>query len=312
VLLYIAEAARELIRFAVGHWHPKLLRELHGDVLSAVLRLRGTFLGDTLRPRHSDIIVCESGLDEGVFLEKRIARLQVLDLPSPFVDELYYGGEISERARSRLHCLERYCFETADKISFHWPSYQEYVQEKIYDGPNWFSCTYGVERKTKRARFSTTPKVIFLGNLGGYWVNIPLLEELCKIYPAIDVWGGPRPGRRSGLNYRGYAPTLDVMANYQFGLITITTDPLRTRGFSSKHLEYASYGLPVLTPEWQRDELLDPSSIKFTAETFLSMLAHYSVKERWLQKSEQSLALADGLGWESAFSEFGAVLDEWV
>ena len=101
-----------------------------------------------------------------------------------------------------------------------------------------------------------------MGYLKGYWNNIPLLARLSQKYE-IDVYGGPKPPKKYGLNYRGYTPNTDILAEYQFGLITITDDPLRRSSFSSKHLEYMNYGLPVLTPDWRKDPNLDDFSIYY-------------------------------------------------
>ncbi len=63
------------------------------------------------------------------------------------------------------------------------------------------------------------------------------------------------------------------MAEYQIGLVTISDDPLRRLSFSSKQLEYYSYGLPVLVPAWRTDPVLAPGTVAYTEETFLDQVA---------------------------------------
>ncbi|MGA3218653.1 MAG: hypothetical protein ABSE77_06195 [Acidimicrobiales bacterium] len=163
----------------------------------------------------------------------------------------------------------------------------------------WLDCSYGVTKKNVRARFAREPKVVFLGSLEGAWVNVELLERLSERY-VIDVWGGPAPRRHRGLRYRGYAPTLDILAEYQIGLVTISDDPLRRLSFSSKQLEYFSYGLPVLVPAWRSDELLASGSLPYTEETFVDQVAILSDGAVWQAKSSRALELAGEFSWDAA------------
>ena len=150
-----------------------------------------------------------------------------------------------------------------------------------------------------------------MGLLNGYWVNLPLLSELCKRYPNIDVYGGPEPPKHYGINYKGYAPSKDVIAEYQFGLVTISDDPLRKSSFSSKHLEYLSYGLPVLTPSWRQDSLLEGGSIYYNDSDSLGEEIHeYLNADEWIKKSNMSLAIAKKMSWDNALVGLDAVLKD--
>jgi len=174
------------------------------------------------------------------------------------------------------------------------------VRQKKYNGNNFLPITYGTHKKTLQARYSEQPRIIFLGYLGGYWVNLPLLSRLCKLYPNLDVYGGPEPAASLGINYKGYAPSTDVIAEYQFGLITISDDELRQHSFSSKHLEYISYGLPVLTPAWRQDAALDDSSIYYTADNFIEQVERASTREAWESLHAAALRDAARFSWDNA------------
>ncbi len=91
-----------------------------------------------------------------------------------------------------------------------------------------------------------------------------------------------------------------MLADYQFGLVTISDDELRRHSFSSKHLDYISYGLPVLTPAWRPDPVLEPSSVYFTAENFLDRIGEFAAEPAWRAKSEAALASAAELSWDAA------------
>ena len=268
--------------------------------VASLLKLRAGLLEGYFSSRSTDLIISESPLNQLLFTRSRLATCQILDLPSPFGDELYFGGRLSDGGRRIINALERSGYESADYLSFHWHTYTDYLVEQKYQGANVINGSYGVRAKTSRAKFNPRPRLIYLGLLRGSWVNAPLLEQLCAMYEDIDIYGGPAPVGPLKKYYRGYAPDLNILAEYQAGLVTISTDPLRRRSFSSKHLEYISYGLPVLTPEWRRDSILDPSSIFYSKESFLEAVAALTDPLAWVELSNSSLKIAEDLTWDKA------------
>lgn len=295
--LYLHEA---LLAVAVKMGGSACLSATSG-LLWRIMMLRGKVLGKTLRARgHFNLLICESNMDQTVTLGKRVADVQILDLPSPFAEEMLFGGELTPAGYEKLRDVEVASYTAADYLSFHWHTYADYVRQKKYDGSNFLPITYGTHEKTKLARYSEQPRIIFLGYLGGYWVNLPLLSRLCKLYPKLDVYGGPEPDASLGINYKGYAPSIDVIADYQFGLVTISDDELRQHSFSSKHLEYISYGVPVLTPAWRRDAALDDSSIYYTADDFIEQIERASTREAWESLHAAALKDAARFSWDNA------------
>lgn len=279
----------------------KIAKNIVAFSLIRTLKLRGALLAKELRGQHYDLLICENNLDEAFFLHKRAAKVQVLDLPSPQAEEMYYGGSLTKAGLQKLQALEKNIYGRADHLSFHWHTYSDFVKANKYSGDNFFDLGYGAPVPTidKRAEYSKQPRIIFFGYLKGYWVNLPLLEKLCELYPNIDIYGGPAPTGPLAKHYKGYAPNKDVIANYQFGLITITDDELRRHSFSSKHLDYFAYGLPVLTPVWRPDSKLEAGSIYFTAEDFLAQIKKYSGEKAWREKNAAALTTAEALSWEN-------------
>jgi hypothetical protein len=249
------------------------------------------------------LLICENNFDEAVTLGERIADVQILDLPSPFAEEVLYGDEVTQKGFDRLRKVDIASYSAADFLSFHWHTYADFVRETKYSGENFLPITYGTNIKKTTAHYSDRPKVIFLGYLGAYWVNLKLLSQLCKLYPGLDVYGGPEPPASWGINYKGYAPSTDVIAEYQFGLVTISEDELRRHSFSSKQLEYISYGVPVLTPAWRRDVALDASSIYYTVENFVEQIQAASSEEAWQKLHRAALEDAARFTWDNALSE---------
>lgn len=302
--LYLLET---LHLFAYFQSSKRVRKTLLSFAWQKILETRAVLLQRAIPKNYYDILICENNYDEGIVLD-RVAKIQILDLPTPFAEELLYGDEISEKSYRKLSAYECVVYGKADYVSFHWYSYSAFVRENKYKGTNFLDLGYGIDARKKKARFSANPKIVFLGYLGGYWSNPEMLEELTKLYPGIDVYGGPEvPGLK--VNFKGYTKTSDVLADYQFGLVTITDDQLRRIGFSAKHLDYLSYGLPVLTPEWRKDFVLEAGSIYFTVENFLSQIKEYSSKEKWEEKSKAALNIAHTLNWDKVLQPLQTVLD---
>lgn len=303
---YMLEALRALARTTRNRTAVRCVNSL---LMIHIQKNLGVLLYQKLKQIEPDIVICETNLGVGFVALPRVAKLQILDLPVPGAEEMYFGDELSKKAYQKLKKYEIVMYGTADAISFHWHTYAEFVRKSKYNGKNFIDLSYGTTAKKRHAIYAKNPKVIFLGLLNGYWVNIPLLEELCSKYPNIDVYGGPKPTKGSKINYKGYAPSLDIMAKYQFGLTTISDDLLRRQSFSSKHLEYISYGLPVFTPSWRRDSLLDKCSIYYDdVEDFIVQLKKFKGKQAWTELNKAALLTANKLSWSRAFKSFDKLL----
>jgi hypothetical protein len=307
---------RQLLRilnliFVAQNRFPLLARGGLGTAtVASLMKVRARLLQSYFSSRSSDLMISESPLNQLVFTRSRLATCQILDLPSPFGDELFYGGRLSRGGQRVINALERRAYESADHVGFHWHTYTQYLREHKYQGTNIIEGSYGVHPKNHRATFSPRPRLVYLGLLRGSWVNVPLLERLCALYEDIDIYGGPEPVGPLKKHYRGYAPDLDVLAGYQAGLVTISDDPLRRSSFSSKHLEYISYGLPVLTPEWRSDAILDPSSIFYSEDRFLEAVNVLRDPSMWEELSRASLEIASELSWDRALEPIIRAVNE--
>ena len=250
----------------------------------ADLKQRAKKIEPHILAANPDVLICESMADAYV-MTKDFPCLKILDCPTPWVDEFFYAGKLTRNGYSQLRSMEIEEYKKSDYVAFHWDSYAQYVRQHIYNGKNFFILNWGCTPKKKRARYQNPPRIVFMGLLKEYWSNLPLLARLSKKYP-IDVYGGPPPPKEFGLRYRGFAPSTEILSEYQFGLITISDDPLRRQGFSAKHLEYMNYGLPVLTPQWRTTPTLNHVSIYYDENNFLEKLQEFSRKDRWQQISD--------------------------
>jgi hypothetical protein len=303
--LYAVEAASALFtrRWKRGR------RALSYHVLMAEHRLRRSVLAASLPLDDFDLIICETPHDAGVLTVATSART-LYDCPTPWADELFFEGRLTERQHARLRRHEARLLEQADHLAFWWPSYARYAVEHYgISGRNLMELNYGCRPAARRARFGSPVRVAYIGSLSSRFIDLPLLARLAKRYPHIDVYGAPPPDPDLGLNYLGYAsPT--VLERYQAGLVTCTKDELRRDGFSAKHLQYLAYGLPVLAPAWRRHLDLLRGTVPYDEDTFRSAIEALSAEREWQRLSDEAYAQAQRLAWDETLRPLNVLLGE--
>jgi hypothetical protein len=284
-------------------------RRLSYHVLVADYRLRRRILSSLVRLDDFDLVICETPFDAGVLTVPTSART-LLDLPTPWADEMYFEGRLTKRQHRKFRRIEAEVCETVDFLAYWWETYAQYAVEHYgISGRNLLTLNYGCIPATQRAQFADPPRVAYLGSLEMGFIDLPLLSRLSKIYPHVDVYGGPPPNPALGLNYMGHASP-SVLQEYQFGLITSTQDELRRNGFSAKHPQYLAYGLPVLVPAWRRHLDLLQGSVPYDEHTFLSVIDALRDKQEWTRLSDQAYAQAQGLAWDETLRPLDELLGE--
>lgn len=303
VALYTVEAAAAMLthRWNFGRRH------LSYYLISAAHRLRRSIINSSLPFNNFDLIICESPHDAGALTISTSARL-LYDCPTPWADEIYFEGRLTERQHHKLRRVEAEIFEGVDYLAFHWDSYARYaIHHYGITGRNLMTLNFGCAPAGRRAEFNNPPRVVYLGSLSSKFIDLPLLSRLAALYPHVDVYGAPPPDASLGLNYLGYArPT--VLQRYQIGLITCTQDELRREGFSAKHLQYLAYGLPVLVPVWRRHIDRLRGSVGYDERTFLPTIHALSSEKEWRRLSEEAYAQAQQLAWKETLRPLESVL----
>lgn len=301
--LYGVEAASRLFTRGWGFGR----RHLSYYVLRADCRLRRSILGSTLPLDDFDVIISATPHDAELLTIPTSAH-SFYDCPQPWADEVWFEGRLTERQREKLRSHEINLLESVDSLSFSWESYARYAIEHYgINASNLLQLNWGCVPGTERARFSEPPRVAYIGSLTSRYINLPLLSRLTKLYPHIDVYGGPPPDPSLGLNYMGWAPPT-VLQQYQFGLVTCTKDEIRREGFSAKHLDYIAYGLPVLVPAWRRHMDLLQGSVPYDEDTFVSVIESLSQEDEWRRVSDKSYGQAERLTWDKTLEP----LDRWL
>lgn len=294
--------------YFLRHW-TFAQRRLSYYVLVADYHLRRRLLSSTLTLDDFDLVVCETPFDAGVLTVPTSAQT-LYDCPTPWADEMYFEGRLTDRQRRKLRRLEANIFASVDHLAFHWESYARYAVEHYgIDGANIVTLNWGCTPQPKRAQFRLPLRVVYLGSLSQTAINLSLLARLTTLYPHIDVYGGPPPDPSLGLNYLGYAPP-SVLEQYQLGLITSTRDELRLHGFSAKHPQYLGFGLPVLAPSSRRHLQLLRGSVPYEEETFLAVIDSLSDEGNWRQMSDEAYAQARELAWDKTLRPLETLLHE--
>jgi hypothetical protein len=301
--LYVVEAASRLLtrgwRFGRRH--------LSYYLIIANSRLRRSILKSSLALDDFDLIICEHPRDAELLTVRTSART-LYDCPTPLADELYYEEMLTARQHHKYRRREAQLFESVDALSFSWETYATYsIKHYGISGRNVKQLNWGCVPAEERAEFRDPPRVVYLGSLSGRFIALPLLSRLSKLYPHIDVYGGPPPDPALGLNYLGWAPR-SVLQTYQLGLITCTKDELRRDGFSAKNMDYIAYGLPVLVPAWRRHMELLRGSVPYEEDTFLAVIRRLSDESEWRRVSDEAYAQARRLTWDETLRP----LDEWL
>lgn len=258
--------------------------------------LRGLILRSSLPLDDFDLVIAGLPHDAELLMSPTTAR-KLFDCQTPWADELYFEDKLTERQRRKLRRYESELLEGVDLLSFAWESYARYAADHYgISLKNLISLNCGCVPSDTRAHFDDPPRVCYLGSLSSRFIDLPLLARLSRIYPRIDVYGGPPPASMA-INFKGWTSP-DILEQYQFGLITCTKDELRRDGFSAKHLQYLSYGLPVLVPAWRRNLDLLHGSVPYTEDSFAEVIASLSDREAWQRVSDEAYAQAGRLTWD--------------
>jgi hypothetical protein len=234
-------------------------------------------------------------------LSRDLGCLKIFSWEAMVADEFYFescGKKHFDLDRvRRIRDMELEICEKSDYIVFPWETTENYVRKNIYDSSNLITIRYGCHPKSKSVQHFFPPSIVSLGGLRGHCQNAELLSHLTYISPyVIDAYGN-RPERKHNMNYKGFAPSLDVLYHYQFGLNTISKDIFRQNHFSSRVLGYLAYGLPVLSPDWMQLSFQLKGCLPYNENNFVDLIDKYSDKRIWEKLSEEAHAQAFALDW---------------
>jgi hypothetical protein len=230
-------------------------------------------------------------------LTKELGCLKIFSCESVEADQLYFSRQFGDIKRvNELREMELEILEKSDYVIFPWKTTEDYVRRYIWNGNNFLTIQYGCYPQDKTASYFFPVSIVSMGRLEYYWSNRELLSYLTRASPyCVDVYGTDKPPRKLHLNYKGFAPSLDILRNYQFGLNTISKDTYRRNHFSSRILTYLAYGLPTLSPDWMKLSHELKGVLPYTEDNFSEVLEEHVDRDEWTKLSriahEQALEL---------------------
>lgn len=261
-------------------------------------------IADALESRikngNYDVVIGVESLFSYVFT-RGLSCLKIFSWEA-MVDELYF--EPCVKNDSDLHWLRRFgemeleiCTHS-DYVVFPWETTENFVRKYVFDGSNFVTIRYGCYPQSKPVSHYFPPSIVSIGNLKDYWSNKELLSHLTSVSPyIIDVYGKFRPERKYKLNYKGFASSLDVLYDYQFGLNTVSSDIYRRNHFSSRPLGCLAYGLPVLSPDWMKFSHEIKGCLPYNEDNFVDLVDKYSERSLWEKLSKEAHTQARELDW---------------
>lgn len=226
-------------------------------------------------------------------------------------EELYFSNKFSNNRVSNYRNIELEILKKADYVIFPWETTERYVRKNIHNGDNFLTIKYGCNPQTQTAKYIFPISLISLGNIGFYWSNKELLSYLTGITKnSIDVYGKYKPSKKYNISYKGFAPSIDIIRNYQFGLNTISKDIYRQNHFSSRILTYLSYGLPVFSPDWMKISFDLKGVLPYNRSNFIEILEEYSNQDLWEKMSKKAYEQALELDWNKVLAPLEKIISK--
>ncbi|HWS48757.1 MAG TPA: glycosyltransferase family 2 protein [Candidatus Methanoperedens sp.] len=273
--------------------------DIYPLLLIETMLLKSMILNRLLQKNKTTLAIVQYPEDMLIVTNQNRPYKTLYDSPTIFSSELEHSQVFSKNTINILKKYEKMVFQKSDYTSFHWYTYKKLAIRLGFKAEHSLCLNWGCQKQSSISVFKKPIKIIHLGKLNSYWVNPKMLSYISQ-HHQIDIFSyeKPDPTLYPKLdNYKSYLKNEDSISNYQLGLITLSQDKLRSEGFSAKHLLYLSYGLPVLCPEWRKDELLKKATIYYNEKNIDKQIKKYSQKKYWFSKHQESLKIYRNLDW---------------
>lgn len=294
----------------IGYYYQRLHSRFHGHE-ERNLKKTADMLEKRIKKGSYDAAICVDTSSSYV-LTRDLGCLKLFCWESLMADELYFSKAYDDLERiHRIREMELEICGKSDYVIFPWTTTENFVRKHILNGNNFLTIKHGCYPRSKLVSYFFPASIVSIGNMAYSWANKELLSFLTNISPStIDVYGNFKPEGKYRLNYKGYASSLDVLYNYQFGLNTITKDLFRRNHFSSRILGYLAYGLPVLSPDWMQFSHELKGCLPYNEDNFVNLVEEYSDKERWEKLSADAIEQAKELDWRLTLKPLERILQE--
>jgi hypothetical protein len=273
-------------------------------------------LADELEPRIRqggyDAVIARLQPVAYVFTRKPAPYL-VFDMANIGFLETYHSAEVDLGALEIDYEKEMEVYRSADAILSPHPLLTRFFRENVRDTDRLTDVLLGCDAPTARAAFAENPRIVYAGSYAS--IQDPYLLALLSrgSRTPIHCFGPKDPNLAllpARLDYRGYAASLDVLADYQLGLITVSQDRLRQHSPATKFAYYFSYGLPVLFPTWMKEGHEYAAAVPYDEQSFDTVVRDVlSDEARWRGLSQEALRIAAGRRWEDVLKPLEGLLE---
>lgn len=274
------------------------------------------YIADELEPRvrsgNFDVVIARDQAT-GMVLTRGIGGLKILDMANVTFLEMYHASGADPVEVEATHEREMKILAAADCVLVHHDRLTEFVRRHVYDHPKVVTARMGADPAAEHASWSETPRIVYAGSY--YYIQDPYLLSLLSGQSPIPIhcYGSQDPRRPflpHPLDYQGYEETTRFLANYQFGLVTVSQDRLRRHSPSTKFAYYFARGLPVLFPEWMLEGHEYAAAIPFTEDDFAAVVTRLMRdRDAWERYHAEALRIAASLRWEQTLKPLAHVLD---
>lgn len=274
------------------------------------------YIADELEPRlragRYDAIIARAQPVAHV-LTRPLDSVKIVDVANVGFLELYHsaGQDLSEL--EIYYEKEMAAYRAVDYILSPHELWTEFFCRNVYSSEKVVSVRLGCYLSDSVARYSRKPRIVYAGSYGQ--IQDPyLLSLLARRSPfPIDCYGSRSPNYSflpCKLNYLGCRDNTDFLADYQFGLITVSRDRLRENSPATKFGYYFACGLPVLFPEWMKEGHTYEAAIPYNEENFVDQVASVAEDEsRWHWLSEVARETAEILTWDQVLAPLAGLLE---
>lgn len=267
------------------------------------------YFADELEPqirRDGYDVVIGRGPDLSYALTRPLDCVKILDMANLLYMETYHAWGANPAEVEETYEKELRVWESVDHIVTHHSLLAAYFVANLPPGAAHLASKIqavrmGCDPARRTAQYAAPPRLVYAGSY--YYIQDPyLLATLCKISPyPIDCYGAADPNRSflpARLNYKGFEPGIDFLADYQIGLITVSRDALRQHSPSTKFPYYFAHGLPVLFPEWMKEGYEYPDcAVPYTEATFVQAVESLADEAAWRRMSGAARARGAALAW---------------
>ena len=298
-----AEAISAFEKMKTSVWR-RLIRKLNIGKEVNTWEHYSTELEKQIRKDEYDILIGRESMAAYV-LCKEFDALKIFDVGNISYIEQYYLAKYHKRVEE-IYAIEMKIFEYVDYVLVHdqllidflrkldFPYLDKIVLSKL-------GCLPG----KRKAQFAPSPKIVVVGLQNFFPHDYFFLSYLTKIskFPihSYGLRNCSAPFYPAPLNYKGYRENLDFLADYQFGLITVSRDWLREHSPSNKFGDYFSHGLPVLFPSWMKAGYQYKGAIAYDEDNFNDIIGKYSEMNAWARMHEETLAQAEKMSYEKVW-----------